>query len=138
VASYTNIPTFGSSSWVAPTNTQVNLPASGNNLGDTSMVTDTSIVYTWNGTAWVPIGSGSSGPTILALYSSATHGGAAREAVVVTGLLATDTILSVSQKTMGTADLPLEGWDTQVTGGITVIYLGDMGPGAIVLVAVKR
>jgi hypothetical protein len=75
---------------------------------------------------------------ILVFTSTATVGGAAVEAVTVTGLLSTDTILSVSQKTKGGANLPLLGWSTQINGGITVIYSADMGSGAVVLVAVKR
>lgn len=75
---------------------------------------------------------------ILVFTSTATVGGAASEAVTVTGLLSTDTILSVSQKTGGGAALPILGWSTQVNGGITVIYSADMGSGAVVLVAVKR
>ena len=75
---------------------------------------------------------------ILVFTSTATVGGAASEAVAVTGLLASDTILSVSQKTGGGAALPILGWSTQVNNGITLIYSADMGSGAVVLVAVKR
>jgi hypothetical protein len=75
---------------------------------------------------------------ILAFTSNPTVGGAAVEAVTVTGLLSTDTILSVSQKTKGGANLPILGWSSQVTNGISIIYSADMGPGAVVLVAVKR
>ena len=75
---------------------------------------------------------------ILVFTSTATTGGAAAEAVTVTGLLSTDTVLSVSPKTNGGANVPFVGWDTQINGGITVHYTADMGPGAVVLVAVKR
>jgi|ERR1019366_1179285 hypothetical protein len=77
-------------------------------------------------------------PSILVFASTATVGGAASEAVAVTGLLSTDTILSVSQKTGGGAALPILGWSTQANNLITVIYSADMGSGAVVLVAVKR
>jgi hypothetical protein len=79
--------------------------------------------------------------TILALTSNASIGGAVSEALIVPGLLTTDTILSVSQKTQGAAtrtSLPLIGWDTVVTNGITAQWLADPGPGAVIIVAVKR
>lgn len=82
--------------------------------------------------SWVSVNS------IIVFSSTATAGGAATEAVTVTGLLSSDTILSVSQKTKGGNSLPLLGWSTQINDGITVIYSADMGSGAIVLVSVKR
>ncbi len=85
--------------------------------------------------------SGSAVPTILALSSNASAGGAVSEALTVTGLLTTDTILSVSQKTQGGAtrtSLPLIGWDTVVTNGLTAHWVADPGAGAVLLVAIKR
>jgi len=78
---------------------------------------------------------------ILALASNASVGGAVSEALTVPGLLTTDTILSVSQKTQGGAtrtSLPLIGWDTVVTNGLTAHWVADPGAGAVVLVAIKR
>lgn len=75
---------------------------------------------------------------IKVFTSAATSGGAATEAVVVTGLLTTDTILSVTQKTKGANSLPLLGFSTVITNGLTVIYSADPGANAVVLVAVKR
>jgi len=92
----------------------------------------------WTSTDTVGSGHWAAAAAILVFASTATVGGAASEAVTVTGLLSGDTILSVSQKTPGGAALPLLGWSTQITAGITVIYSADMGPGAVVLVAVKR
>ena len=78
---------------------------------------------------------------IMAFSSNPSAGGAVSEALTVTGLLSTDTIISVSQKTQGGAtrtSLPLIGWDTQVNNGITAHWVADPGVGAVVLVAVKR
>ena len=79
--------------------------------------------------------------TILALPSNPSVGGAVSEALTVPGLLTTDTILSVTQETQGSAtrtSLALIGWDTVVTGGLTAQWVANPGPGAVVLVAVKR
>lgn len=77
-------------------------------------------------------------PSILRFNSSAGAGGAATEAMVVTGLLASDTILSVSQKTPGANSLPLLGWSTQANNSVTAIWSADPGAGSVILVAVKR
>lgn len=84
--------------------------------------------------------SGISGSLVnlLALSSSAGAGGAATEVMVVTGLLSTDTILSVSQKTKGANSLPLLGFNTQVNNALTAVWSADPGAGSIILVAVKR
>lgn len=75
----------------------------------------------------------------LVKYSSAaTAGGAATEAVVVTGLGATDAILAVTQKTKGANSLPLLSWSTQGANTLTLIYSADPGAGAIVDVLVKK
>jgi hypothetical protein len=83
------------------------------------------------------ITSPSSG-TVLVFTSSATVGGAADEVLTVTGLLATDTIISVTQKTQGAGNLPLLGWFGQTNGAITGHWIGDPVIGAILLVAVTR
>lgn len=75
---------------------------------------------------------------LLALSSNAGAGGAATEVMVVTGLLSTDTILSVSQKVKGTNSLPLLGFNTQANNALTAVWSADPGAGAIILVAVKR
>lgn len=57
----------------------------------------------------------------------------------VPGLLATDTVLSVTQMTAGASGtLALLGWINQVTNGITGKYVADPGTGSVVVVAVKR
>lgn len=57
----------------------------------------------------------------------------------VTGLLATDQIISVTQIYPGASGtLSLLGWQYQVTNGLTGMYVADPGPGSIVVVAVLR
>lgn len=70
--------------------------------------------------------------------SSAGAGGAATEVMVVTGLLSTDTLLSVSQKTKGANSLPLLGFNTQANNALTAVWSADPGAGSVILVAVKR
>lgn len=84
-----------------------------------------------------PSGSGS----ILILDSTPTVGGAVAEAVIVTGLLTTDTILSVTQRIQGSAtrtSLPFIGWNTVINGGLTAEWVADPGPNAVLRVAIKR
>ena len=78
------------------------------------------------------------GQTILAFSSSAGAGGSASEAMTVTGLLASDTIISVSQKVKGANSLPLLGFSTLADNSLTCTWSANPGAGAIVLVSVKR
>lgn len=75
---------------------------------------------------------------LLVLTSAASVGGAATEVMTLTGLLTTDTILSVSQKTPGASSLPLLGYSTQATNHLTAIFSADPGAGAVIVVAIKR
>lgn len=75
---------------------------------------------------------------LVAVTCAAGAGGAATEALTCTGLLATDTVLSVSQKTPGANSLPLLGWSTLAANAITGIWSANPGAGAVVLVSVKR
>lgn len=70
--------------------------------------------------------------------SAAGAGGAATEALTVTGLAAGDTILAVSQKTVGANSLPLLGWTTQATNALTCVWSANPGAGAVVVVTVKK
>lgn len=70
--------------------------------------------------------------------SSASAGGAATEAMTLTGLAADDTILSVSQKTKGANNLPLLGWTTQAANALTCVWSANPGAGAVVIVTVKK
>jgi hypothetical protein len=76
--------------------------------------------------------------SILTYFSDPTHGGAAAEILNVPGLLSTDLIIAVTQKTQGTGNLPLLGWDAQGTATITGHWVGDPVLNAVVQVTVKR
>jgi len=70
--------------------------------------------------------------------STAGAGGAATEAMVLTGLAASDVILSVSQKTKGANNLPLLGWSTQAANALTGVWSADPGAGAVITVLVLK
>lgn len=75
---------------------------------------------------------------ILVFTSNASAGGSANEVYVVTGLLSTDTILSVSQSVKGANSLPLLGYNTLVNNALTGVYSADPGANAIIKVNIKR
>lgn len=70
--------------------------------------------------------------------SGASAGGAAFEVLTVTGLLSTDTILSVSQTVAGANGTAITGWNTQANNALTVTWTADPGAGAIIRVAILR
>lgn len=76
--------------------------------------------------------------SIRVFTSAAGAGGAVSEAMTLTGILSTDTILSVTQKTPGANGLAMVGYSTLATNALTVIWHADPGAGAVVIVAVKR
>lgn len=75
---------------------------------------------------------------ILKLSSDAGAGGGLTEAMVVTGLLATDEILAVTQRVAGANDLAMIEWNTLVDDSITAVWLADPGAGVIVDVMFRR
>ena len=75
---------------------------------------------------------------IQVLTSTAGAGGAATEAMVLTGLLTTDTILSVTQKTKGANNLPLLGYTTQAANALTAVWSANPGAGSVIVVTVLR
>jgi hypothetical protein len=75
---------------------------------------------------------------IRTYVSAPGAGGAATEALTVTGLAAGDTILAVSQKTAGANNLPLLGWTTQAANSLTCVWSANPGAGAVVVVTVKK
>jgi len=77
---------------------------------------------------------------VLALQSTASAGGGATEDdVAVVGLLATDTILSVTQRVPGAGvGKVFIGWADKKAGSLDLTWDDDPGAGAIVVVAVKR
>jgi hypothetical protein len=80
------------------------------------------------------VANGTAPVTPSVVDSSATSGGASLESVTVAGLLTTSTIWAVTQKTMGGAALPLNGWTNTTNGHLNIIYSADMGVGAVVRV----
>jgi len=103
----------------------------GNNTGSPGNAMDLTVAQV---NALLGVSSG----TILAFTSNGTVGGAAAEILTVPGLLATDTIIAVTQKVQGTGNLPLLGWSAQGNNTITGHWVGDPALNAVLLVAVKR
>ncbi len=69
----------------------------------------------------------------------ASVGGAASESVSCTGLLTTDTILGVTQKTRGANNTALTAWDDPAADGAIVPYwTADPGAGAVARVLYRR
>lgn len=75
---------------------------------------------------------------IFTFNSTASVGGAATEVMTLTGLLATDTILAVTQSVKGAANLPLLGYNTQAVNALTAVWSATPGAGAIIKVTVLR
>lgn len=75
---------------------------------------------------------------VLCYQSAASAGGAATEALAVSGLLASDSIVSVSQKSAGANGMPLLGYDFLGAGSLTGIWSVDPGAGAVLHVCVGR
>lgn len=78
------------------------------------------------------------GSSIQKISSAASAGGAASEALTVTGLLTTDTILAVTQSVQGANAEAPTGWNTQILNGLTVTWTGNPGAGAVIDVLVSR
>ena len=77
-------------------------------------------------------------PILKTFTSAAGAGGAATEAMTVTGLLSTDTILAVTQKTVGANGLAMVGYTTLANNALTVVWHADPGAGSVVIVTVMR
>lgn len=75
---------------------------------------------------------------IVTYTSSAGSGGAATEAMVLTGLAAADQILACHQKTPGANSLPLLGYSTLAANALTCTWSADPGAGAVVVVTVRK
>ena len=73
-----------------------------------------------------------------AFNSAASLGGAASETLTVTGLLATDTILAVSQMTPGGNNTAIIAFDTLANNSLKLYWTANPGAGAVVKVLVKR
>lgn len=74
----------------------------------------------------------------LQLLSGTVAAGSATPLVTVTGLATTDVILAVTQRVQGANNLPLLGWNTQITNGITAAYSANPGANAVLDVLFRR
>jgi len=70
--------------------------------------------------------------------SAASSGGGASETMTVTGLAATDTVLSVTQSTKGANNTAVTGWSGLALNAIDIDWTADPGAGAKVDVLVRR
>lgn len=70
--------------------------------------------------------------------SDAATGGGASEALTVTGLGATDTILAVTQKTAGASGTALVSYSSQAADSLTIGWTADPGSGAVIEVLVLK
>lgn len=75
---------------------------------------------------------------IEVLTSNASTGGSATESLTVTGLLTTDTILSVSQSAAGANSTAVIAYGSPGSGTLSVSWTADPGAGAVVKVLVKH
>lgn len=75
---------------------------------------------------------------IASFASAVSVGGGVSEVMTVTGLLATDTVLSVDIKTMGANPVTLKGWSTVANNALTCQFSADPGAGLVVQVTVKK
>lgn len=74
----------------------------------------------------------------VVIECAASAGGAGTEALVCTGLAATDTILAVTQRVAGANGTALNGYSGLGTDAITASWTANPGAGAIVRVTVKH
>jgi hypothetical protein len=75
---------------------------------------------------------------IQKISSAASAGGAASEALTVTGLAADDVILAVTQRVKGANGTATIAWNTQAANALTVEWTANPGAGAIVDVLVLK
>lgn len=78
------------------------------------------------------------GGGVTAYTSAVSAGGAATEAVTVTGLAAADTILAVSQVVKGANSTALNGYNTQIANGLTLSWTANPGAGSQAVVLVRK
>jgi hypothetical protein len=77
--------------------------------------------------------------TQLLAFTSSFQATGAAALTTVPGLLATDTIIAVTQKTVGSAATqPIVGWTAQIDGFLTITYVADAGGASVVIVLVMR
>lgn len=70
---FINIPAYGSASWKEAVSAVIDLPASGNSVGDTRVVETTSEIYIWDGSTWnLASGGGGGADTFLSNLTAPT------------------------------------------------------------------
>lgn len=52
---YVDLPAVGNGHWKAPVALTIQLPVSGNNIGDVRLAEDTNTIYVWNGSSWIAV-----------------------------------------------------------------------------------
>lgn len=94
-------------------------------------------LVSFSGGAVVPFAVPASALSKIATIScTAGTGGAVSQALTCTGLVTTDTVLAVTQKTVGANGLALVGYSTLAANSITAIWHADPGAGSVVQVTV--
>lgn len=123
--------------WTAVSGTA---PGAGALTAIQDIVTRAESFASWGGN-WTDRAQVDAADTALVSYdSAASAGGAATEALTVTGLAVADTILAVSQLTKGANSTALNQWtDTGRTlNTLTVGWTANPGAGSVVRVLVKK
>ena len=75
---------------------------------------------------------------LVAYDSAVSIGGGASEALTVTGLGVSDTILAVSQKTAGANGTAIVAYGSPALNSLSVSWTADPGAGAVIKVLVKK
>ena len=136
---FINIPSYGAATWKEAVTAVIDLPASGNILGDARVVESTSEIYIWDGSNWVLASGGGGGITDLTGDVTAVGPGSAAATVdFVGGETAADVATSV-QDTQAATDLSTpstlvkrdSGGETSLDG----LNLDGLTSGAITLKA---
>lgn len=86
----------------------------------------------------IPLSNQGSGGAQVLQFTSAAIASGTTPTATVTGLLATDTILAVTQAAANSNSLPLIGFGTVASNALGLIYSGASGTGGTVDVAVLR
>lgn len=109
---YIGIPSYGDPHWKAPVATAVDLPSTGNNIGDARAVENTAVIYLWSGSAWVSTGGSSGTVSSVAFADGSTNPiyTISGSPVTTTGTI-TETLVSQTKNTIFAG--PTTGANTQ-------------------------
>jgi hypothetical protein len=126
---------------VLPQNTTANLALiSPNEIGSVAFDTTLGAVVVNDGTGFHAVSS-ATGPILHVLTSNASVGlvGEIAEALVVPGLLATDSVISVAQSVPGTDNTAtITGWTSVAANLLTVTFTHNPGAGLVAVITVIR